>query len=228
MRILLIEDNSDIALGISDYFEQKKHIVDAVGDGVSGLHFAITRDYDVIVLDLALPGIDGLTLCDRLRKQASNWTPVLMLTARDTLDDRLRGFDAGTDDYLIKPFSLRELEMRIQALTRRSQGGTSELLRVADLEMDLANYRVHRAGTSIALTRTEFQILEKLMRNPGRVVRRAQLEEATWGDNPPDGDALRVHIHHLRAAIDRDFTPPLLNTVRGVGYRLGGGDALSP
>ncbi len=229
MQLLFIEDNRDLAIELADYFEAQGDTVDAAADGPTGLQLAIANDYDVIVLDLMLPGMGGLDVCRRLRQEARCWTPLLMLTARDTLEERLSGFEQGADDYLTKPFSLRELNLRLKALLRRRFGSAEqEVLRVAGLELDPTTLEVKREGRSLALTPVEFQILHLLMRASPRVVRRQEIERAIWSDDPPDGEVLRVHIHHLRSAIDKSYPTPLLHTVRGIGYRLVASDALPP
>jgi len=220
MRILIIEDNADIAASIYDYLEDRGHSMDAAPDGVTGLHFAVTNDYDVIILDLGLPGIDGLDVCRRLRKDAHIGTPVLMLTARDTLKNKLEGFDSGADDYLVKPFALEELAARVQVLHDRRHRSPGEALRVADLTLDEATHRVVRCGKAIALNPIAFKILALLMAESDRVVPRTEIEDAVWGDNPPDSDALRTHVSNLRNAVDKPFDKPLLHTIRGVGYRV--------
>jgi DNA-binding response OmpR family regulator len=220
MRILIIEDNADIAASIYDYLEDRGHTMDAAPDGITGLHLAVTNDYDVIILDLGLPGIDGLDVCRRLRKDARVGTPVLMLTARDTLNDKLEGFDSGADDYLVKPFALEELAARVQALHERRGRRTNETLRVADLSLDESQHRVVRSGKAIALNPIGFKILAFLMAESARVVPRREIEEVVWGDNPPDSDALRTHVSNLRNAVDKPFDKPLLHTIRGVGYRV--------
>ena len=197
------------------------HVLDAAADGVTGLHLASSNDYDLLVLDLSLPGLNGLEVCRQLRNVARRSTPVLMLTGRDTLDDKLAGFDSGADDYLVKPFDLLELEARIRALSLRSRlGGDNHLLSVADLTLNLDTLQAARAGTKITLSRVGLKILELLMRDTHRVVKRQELEHLLWGDNPPDSDALRTHLHSLRKAIDKPFPTPLLHTVHGIGYRL--------
>ncbi|MEJ2130808.1 MAG: response regulator transcription factor, partial [Gammaproteobacteria bacterium] len=171
MQVLLIEDNADLSANVWDYFESKGHGMDAAGDGVTGLHLAIVNDYDAIVLDLSLPAMDGLEVCRRLREDAGKSTPVLMLTARDTLQDKLEGFGSGADDYLVKPFALEELEARLRALTRRAKPNhAARTLSIADLTFDLQSLRVRRAGHPITLTPTGLKILEALMRTPERVV----------------------------------------------------------
>jgi len=219
--VLVVEDNADLAANIIDFLESKGHQVDVALDGITGLHLAVTQPHDVIVLDLMLPGIDGLTLCRRLRQDAQSGVPVLMLTARATLDDKIAGFGEGADDYLVKPFELRELELRLAALVRRAKGGDRlNRLQVADLSFDLGTLSVERAGRAISLPVLPLRILERLMKRSPNVVWRREIEQAAWGDSPPDSDALRVHVHTLRAAIDPPGLPPLLHTVRGVGYQL--------
>ena len=226
LHILVIEDNPDLAANVCDFLEAKGHIVDAAGDGITGLHLAVTKNYDAIVLDIILPGMDGLTLCRKFREEAKRTTPVLMLTARDALDDRVAGLECGADDYVLKPFALRELEARLKALVRRSQSGmTSSVLQVGDLTFDPALVQVRRGERTISLPPTPLQLLETLMRAAPRVVKREQLERAVWGDTPPDSDALRSHMHTLRAAVDKPDEPALLHTLRGIGYRIAPPDA---
>jgi len=220
MRILIIEDNADISASIYDYLEGRGHVMDAAPDGVTGLHFAVSNDYDVIILDLGLPGIDGLDVCRRLRKDARIGTPVLMLTARDTLEQKLAGFDSGADDYLVKPFALEELAARVQVLQERRRRNAAETLRVADLTLDENQHRVTRCGKAINLNPIGFKILSYLMAESHRVVPRGEIEQAVWGDDPPDSDALRTHVSNLRNVVDKPFGKPLLHTIRGVGYRL--------
>lgn len=224
MNILVIEDNQDLAANLYDFLEGKGHQVDAAADGVTGLHLAVVNDYDVIVLDLILPGIHGFEVCRKLREEAGKGTPVLMLTARDTLDDKLAGFECGADDYVVKPFSLRELEARLKALARRGHVSPRQVLHVADLTLDPGTLQVQRGGQPIELPPIPLKILELLMRKSPRVVWRREIEQAIWADSPPDSDALRAHMHVLRNAIDKPFPRPLLHTVRSIGYRLSGPD----
>jgi DNA-binding response OmpR family regulator len=189
-------------------------------DGIGGLHLALTEDYDAIILDIMLPRMDGLTLCRKLREAGSKQTPVLMLTARDTLSDKLEGFDAGADDYLVKPFELEELAARIHALVRRSDPLEARILQVADLEVDIGKRQVHRAGRSIELNRACMKILTMLMQASPNVVHRKEIEHALWSDMPPGSDALRTHIYTLRRAIDKSFVNHLIHTIHGVGYKL--------
>ena len=218
MKILLVEDNRDILANLTDYLELKGYTVDCAQDGMTGMHLAATESYDLAVLDVMMPGIDGFTLCQRLR-EARNNLPVIMLTARDTLNDRLQGFSAGADDYLVKPFELSELAARIEAVLRRTHGA-SRLLTVADLIYDLDSLEVKRAGKPIKLNPISLKLLEVLMQRSPSVVRREQLEAAVWGDNCPDSDSLRSHIHQLRQLIDKPFETHLLHTVHGIGFRL--------
>lgn len=220
MRLLVIEDNPDILANLVDYLELKGYAVDCAADGLTGLHLAATQHFDLIVLDIMLPGMDGFSLCERLRQGERKGVPIIMLTARDALDDRLRGFRTGADDYLTKPFALPELAARIEAVLKRSQGGDKRQLAVADLIYDLDTLEVTRAGTPLHPGPIGLKLLAVLMQRSPAVVRREVLEEALWGDAPPDSDSLRSHIHNLRQQIDKSFDAPLLHTVHGIGYRL--------
>ncbi|HMM46732.1 MAG TPA: response regulator transcription factor [Thiobacillaceae bacterium] len=227
LHVLVIEDNPDLAANVCDFLEAKGHAVDVAGDGVTGLHLAVTRDFDAIVLDVVLPGMDGLTVCRKFREEARRTTPVLMLTARDALDDRVAGLECGADDYVLKPFALRELEARLKALVRRASSAvTPAVLRVGELEYDLALLRARRGERIISLPPIPLKLLETLMRAAPRVVRRGELERAVWGDAPPDSDALRSHMHVLRSAVDAAGEPAMVHTLRGIGYRLAAPDAL--
>jgi DNA-binding response OmpR family regulator len=219
--VLLIEDNRDIAESIVDFLEPRGFTVDYAADGITGMHLAVTHSYDVIVLDVMLPGADGLVVCRKLREEARRDTPILMLTARDTLEDKITGLEAGADDYLVKPFEIRELEARMRTLVRRHRGVvTPETYQVADLALDLATQQVTRSGRTLVLTPIGFRLLTVLMRASPRVVSRAELERQVWGEVPPDSDALRSHLYNLRKTIDRPFDRPLLHTVSARGYRL--------
>ncbi|MDO8932988.1 MAG: response regulator transcription factor, partial [Rhodocyclaceae bacterium] len=192
LRILVVEDNPDLAANLVDYLSAHGHLADAAGDGLSGLNLAIRNDYDVVVLDLMLPGLDGLALCRRLRTEAGKLTPILMLTARDTIEDKIAGLEAGADDYVVKPFVLREVAARIKALARRALGASPrQKLQIADLAFDTATFQVVRSGCAIELPPIPLRILESLMRASPRVLSRDELERAVWGDTPPDSDALR-------------------------------------
>lgn len=221
MKILVIEDNQDILENIFEYFELKGHILDAAQDGVTGLHLAISNNYDAIILDIMLPGLSGTEVCERLRTQAQVDIPILMLTAKDSLEDKLKGFSTGADDYLIKPFALTELEARLDAIVRRREGKLiDKTLRIADLEMDPQTLVVRRQNLNIDLNRTTRRILFLLMRESPRIVSRAKIEEEIWGDDVPNNDILRSHIYQLRNAIDRPFKRKLLQTLPKEGYRL--------
>jgi len=218
----VIEDHLDIAENIGDYLAVQGHIVDFAMDGISGMHLALTLDFDVIVLDLMLPGMDGITLCKRFREEADKQTPILMLTARDTLNDKLIGFDSGADDYLVKPFALEELSARITALAKRGLNAQKSTLIVEDLELNLGTMTVTREGKPIELNRACLTILRILMKSYPNMVKRQDLETALWGDMPPGSDSLRSHLYALRTKIDKPFSTPMLQTVHGIGYRLAG------
>ncbi|MBI3901438.1 MAG: response regulator transcription factor [Nitrosomonadales bacterium] len=221
MRILIIEDDTDIAANLYDYFAARGHDVDRARDGVTGLHFAVSHDYDAILLDLALPGMDGFEVCRRLREQARRDTPVLMLTARDTLEDKLSGFEHGADDYLVKPFALREVEARLLALTKRHKGRvTDRVLQVGDLMFDPETLAVTRAGEPIKLPPKCIRLLELMMQRPTHVYSRAELEQAVWGESLETSDTLRSHMHLLRRALAQLDRPDVIETVHGLGYRL--------
>ncbi len=220
MRILIIEDNRDIAANLGDFLSDRGHEVDYAYDGVTGLHLAIVNEFDSIVLDLALPGMDGLEVCRKLREEVRKETPVLMLTARDQLDDKLAGFKSGADDYLVKPFELKEVDARLDVLARRGQRIKPRELKVADLEFNLETLTVRRQGRKIDLNPIGLRLLEKLMTASPAVVTRRDLEHHVWGEELPDSDSLRVHIHTLRTAIDKPFDQPLIQTRHGIGYSL--------
>ncbi len=220
MRLLVVEDNRDILANLADYLALKGYEVDCAQDGLTGLHLAATQHYDLIVLDVMLPGMDGYALCQRLREGERRDTPVIMLTARDALDDRLQGFRIGADDYVTKPFALPELAARIEAVLKRTRAGGRRLLQVADLSYDLDTLEVSRAGQPLKIGPIGLTLLAVLMQKSPAVATREALEAALWGDAPPDSDSLRSHIHTLRQQIDKPFPKPLLHTVHGVGFRL--------
>lgn len=223
--VLLVEDNHDIAEMLCDHLEHEGYEVDYAADGVTGLHLAVTGSFDAIILDLMLPGMDGLDVCRKYRQEAGGDTPILMLTARDTLEDKVAGLDAGADDYLIKPFELPELDARLRALLRRAGGDVAAtVLKVGDLEFDTGTLRARRAGQSITLTPIGMKLLMALMKASPRVLDRRSLEREAWGDIVPDSDALRSHLYNLRKAIDKPFDHPLLQNVTGIGYRLAESD----
>jgi DNA-binding response OmpR family regulator len=227
MRILIIEDNPDIAANLGDYLEDHGHTVDFAGDGVTGLHLAVVNSFDAIVLDLALPGMDGLEVCRKLRAEAGKDTPVLMLTARDRLEDKLAGFDTGADDYLVKPFELQEVEARLKVLASRGRRRSPRELKVGNLVYNLDTLTVKRGDTEIYLNPIGLKLLHCLMEASPNVVSRADLELEVWGEEMPDSDSLRVHIHSLRSAIDKPFGSNMIQTRHGIGYRLVDPDAVS-
>ena len=221
MYALIIEDNPDIVANLFGFLEPQGFTLDVAYSGNAGLELACQSNYDVIVLDLELPGMDGVEVCQRLRKDARKATPVLMLTARDTVKDKLVGFDVGADDYLVKPFSLIELEARLRALVRRARNENVEhILEFGDLQFDLSRCEAKRAGRILSLTPTGYKLLEALMRKAPAILPRETLLREIWGDDPPDSDALRTHIHALRTAMDRPFIKPMLVTLPGNGYKL--------
>lgn len=221
MRILIIEDDATIAANLYDYFEAHGHSIDAAGDGVTGLHLAVSQTFDVIVLDLGLPGMDGLSLARKLREEAHLETPILMLTARDTLDDKLEGFSRGADDYLVKPFSLKEVEARLTAMHRRSSGRvTPRLLECGQLTLDPKTMAVTFAGNEVKLPPKCLRILELLMREPGRVISRDEIERLVWGETQETSDTLRSHLHTLRRALTAAGGHDPVETLHGIGYRL--------
>jgi DNA-binding response OmpR family regulator len=218
MRVLLVEDQQDIAANIWDFLERRGYVVDHCADGASGLARAMGGGFDAIVLDLGLPRLDGLDLCRALR-QAGHGVPVLMLTARDTLDDKVRGFAEGADDYMVKPFALRELEARLRAL-QRNRRMHPERLTFGDLAYEPQALAATRAGQRILLTRMQGALLEALMADAPNVCRHARLLQCLWPEGEGDSAALHTLVYELRALVDRPFATPLIGSVRGVGYRL--------
>lgn len=220
MRILLVEDELSIAQFICQGLSEAGYAIDVVGDGNRGLEYALAAEYDVILLDILLPGRDGLAVLKQLRAHGRK-TPVLLLTARDAIDDRVKGLDLGADDYLTKPFAFPELLARLRALLRRPPLQTDTVLRVGDLELDIARREVRRAGRLIELSPREFMLLHYLMRHPQQVLTRTQIGEHIWNfDFISESNVVDVYIGYLRRKIDRGFAQPLLHTIRGVGYRL--------
>ncbi len=221
MRILIVEDDKSIATNLYDFLETRGHTVDAAADGVTGLHLAVTQDFDAILLDLSLPGMDGVTLCRKLREEAGKDTPILMLTARDTLEDKLQGFQHGADDYLVKPFSLREVEARLTALYRRLSGRVVRReLKVGELSFDPRSLSIRYCGKPVKLPPKAIRLLEVLMSQPERVFSRAELETAVWGEPQESSDTLRSQMHVLRRALAAAGGHDPIETVHGIGYRL--------
>ena len=228
-RLLIVEDNPELVANLYGFFEPLGYVLDTARDGATGLLMATQNDYDAILLDLMLPRLDGMTLCRKLREEYQNPVPVLMLTAREPVDDRVQGFALGADDYLVKPFSLRELDARIQALVRRAQGRQVQgRLAWADLQVDTRAPQAWRRGQTINLTPTMHKLLLCLMRAAPAVVRKQEMEYLLWRDQPPESGALRMHIHDLRQQIDKNFTFALIETVHGTGWRLHEPDATAP
>jgi two-component system OmpR family response regulator len=221
MRVLVVEDDPTIASFVAKGLQEAGYAVDLAADGDRGLHLALHEPYDAAVLDVMLPGRDGLSVIEELRRRRLN-VPVLILSARHSVDDRVKGLQSGGDDYLTKPFAFSELLARLQALIRRSKGSPEPTrLTVGDLSLDLASRRVERAGRSIDLRPREFALLEYLMRNPGRVVSKTMIMEHVWNYSfDPRTNVVDVLVFRLRERIDKDFEPKLLHTVRGVGYVL--------
>jgi len=228
MRLLLIEDDRKAARLLAKGLQEEGFVVDVAPTGEDGEEKAAVNEYDLIVLDWLLPGKDGLAVCRALRAGATS-TPILMLTARDSVADRVSGLSTGADDYLTKPFAFAELLARIRALLRRSRVAQPAVLRVADLTLDPATRRVTRGDGPVMLTPREYEILEALMRNAGEVVSRTRLTERVWDDASEVLDnLLDVHVSHLRNKIDHGASVPLIHTIRGVGYRLGPPDSAEP
>ena len=228
MRLLLIEDDRKAARLLAKGLQEEGFVVDVTPTGEDGEEKAAVNEYDLIVLDWLLPGKDGLAVCRALRAGATS-TPILMLTARDSVADRVSGLSTGADDYLTKPFAFAELLARIRALLRRSRVAQPAVLRVADLTLDPATRRVTRGDGPVMLTPREYAILEALMRNAGEVVSRTRLTERVWDDASEVLDnLLDVHVSHLRNKIDHGASVPLIHTIRGVGYRLGQPDSAEP
>jgi len=221
MRILVVEDESAIAAFVRQGLTEAGYAVDMAGDGAEALEWAAIAPYDVIVLDVMLPGIDGLAVCAELRRRGLP-TPILMLTARDAIEDRVAGLDCGADDYLVKPFAFAELLARIRALLRREPALKGAVLQVVDLTLDTISHEVRRGGRPIALTSKEYSLLEFLMRHPNQTLTRTTIAEHVWDyDFDNMTNIIDVHIFTLRRKIDDPSDIKLIHTVRGVGYRLG-------
>ena len=220
MRVLIVEDETKMAALLQRGLREDGVAADIAAAGEDAVWMAGATDYDAIVLDVMLPGIDGFDVCRRLRADGIR-SPVLMLTARDAVDDRVRGLDTGADDYLVKPFSFAELSARLRALTRRGPVDRAPVLAVGDLSLDPATRQVRRGGTEIGLSAREFALLETLMRHPGQVLDRLQLLDHVWdGDYENRSNVIDVYIRYLREKVDRPFGVASIETVRGAGYRL--------
>ena len=219
--VLIVEDHQDLAANLGDFLEAGGFTVDFASDGISAVHLAIENIYDAIVLDIMLPGINGYEVCKKLREEAGLDIPIIMLTARDTLEDKLEGFDQGADDYLVKPFEMKELEARITALIRRQRKELNTgIQQIADLLFDPKTMHVYRDEQQLKLSPICIHILKILMRESPNLVSREKLEAEIWGDDLPDSDALRSHLYNLRKTVDKPFKEQLLHTVPGLGYKL--------
>ncbi|WP_420548775.1 response regulator transcription factor [Curvivirga sp.] len=219
MQVLLVEDNMDLAESINDYLTLKGCTCDCAFNGKAGLEFATNSEYDICIFDVSMPMMDGLELCHHLREKCAKQTPVLFLTARDTVDDKMAGFAVGADDYMVKPFELRELYARIEAIHKRAIC-TSRLLQIKDLTVNTQTGEVHRQNNEIILSSNMYQLLIALMQRSPKLVSRQKLEYLVWGDDLPDSDSLRTHIYKLRQLIDKPYQEPLIQTIKGRGYRM--------
>ncbi len=218
MRILIVEDDADLRELLQRRLGKEQYNVDAAGDGETALLYLDSGEYDCVVLDIMLPERDGLSVLKSMRSR-NIATPVLLLTAKDTVEDRIKGLDSGADDYLTKPFAHGELSARLRALLRRREGGGSDIISFENLRMDTASRKVHRDGKPIELAAKEYTMLEYFMRNPGRVLTRNQIIEYVWGyDFDNDSNVVDVYIRYLRRKVDEGFEPRLIQTLRGVGY----------
>ncbi|PKH87518.1 response regulator transcription factor [Colwellia sp. Bg11-28] len=220
LYILVVEDQQSIAQNIANYMEDKGHVLDFATQGDQGLELALTNHYDLVILDLNLPVMDGLEVCKQLRKQARHHVPIIMLTARDSIEDKISGFTLGADDYLTKPFSLEELEVRCFALSRRHLLQTNDTLIFDQLCIDRKRQRVTRSGQNLELHTMGYRILTILAEAYPQVVSRSKLSQKLWGDEPTESDALRSHIYQLRNMLDKPFDYPMIKTMHGIGFLL--------
>ncbi len=225
MKVLVVEDQKKVAGFLKKGLQEEGWDVSVAFSGEQALRFLNNASFDVITLDILLPGIDGLEVLRIMRGEGSD-TPVLLLTARDTVPDRVKGLKSGADDYLIKPFAFEELLARLQALVRRKNGYRSEILKAVDLVLNTRNHTVQRGGKDVILSPIEFRLLEYFLQNPNHVLSRLTIEEAVWdNEDGQDSNVVDVYVNHLRNKIDRPFDRPLIKTVRGFGYKLDSGDA---
>lgn len=218
LSVLLVEDDMDLAASLIDYLELEAIECDHAFNGNHGVELATSNSYDVILLDIMVPGLDGLGVCEKLRREGLT-TSILMLTARDTLDDKVAGFSVGTDDYLVKPFAMKELLIRIRALAKRRSRLVKRFV-VADLEIDLDSYVIRRGKDLLHLTPTEWKLIKKLAANSPATVPRSELERALWGSDVPESNSLQVHLHKLRQKVDGPYETSLLHTYPGLGIAL--------
>jgi len=219
--VLMVEDHYELASTLCEFLEEHDFVVDHARNLDAARHLLKQRPYHVLLLDINLPDGSGYELCEWLRNQQGMDIPVLMLTARDTLDDKLKGFKSGTDDYLVKPFDFNELVMRVQALIKRSLGEVSNSqIKIHDLVLDPARQHLSRSGQTIELPPIQFKLLKLLMRNSPKVMTKQEIMMELWGDEEPESDALRSHIYNLRKTVDKPFEQKLIHTVSGVGLKV--------
>ena len=218
--VLLVEDDRDLALSVAEYLSYEGIHCDHAYNGETGFNLANAKHYDVMLLDINLPRLSGLSVCEKLRRAGSD-IPILMLTAKDTLDDKEAGFIAGTDDYLVKPFAMRELAFRIKALAKRKSNQAKRLF-ADDLTLDIETGQVMRSGNEVKLTRTNLKLLELLLRKRPEVISRHEIEQTLWPHEPPESNNLKVQLYQLRQKIDKDYTVKLIETVTGHGFRIKG------
>jgi DNA-binding response OmpR family regulator len=221
INVLIVEDHQALAQTIADHLEMAGITVDFAADGITGLHLAVSNSYDAVILDVMLPGINGFEICEKIRKEAKSDVPIIMLTARDQIADKLQGFNNGADDYLAKPFNPDELIARLQSMVRRHRGEfDSKALKVGDLVFDLGTMEVTRGNQKLKVSPTGLQILKVLMKKSPEIVTKDQLAKQLWGDLIPDSDVLRSHLYILRKTIDKPFSKQLLHTLPGVGLKI--------
>lgn len=220
LRILIVEDSHALRLSMASLLESHGHQADFAAEGIAGLELALNCPPDVLVLDLGLPGMDGLRVCREVRLRSDRHIPILMLTARDSLDDKIKGFEVGADDYLVKPFAGEELLMRCLALAKRNRIGESHMIEIGSLSINRKTREVHRNGIALEFPFTAFRILLLLAESWPRTVTRSEIIQRLWGDEPPQSDPLRSHLYTLRQNLDRPFSRPMLKTIHDVGFKL--------
>ncbi len=220
MRVLIVEDEPKMLGFLKQGLEEQRYVVDSALNGDDGLHWALNFPYDLIILDVMLPGLDGLEVCQQIRNRRI-LTPILMLTARDTIDDRVTGLDRGADDYLVKPFAFRELLARMRALLRRDTQHGSSVLQIGDLTLDTVSHSARRGEKQIELTTKEYELLEFLMMHPNQVLSRTVIAEHLWNyDFSPESNVVDVYIRYLRRKLDDGYEEKVIRTIRGTGYQL--------
>ncbi|ABD81706.1 response regulator transcription factor [Saccharophagus degradans] len=220
MRILILEDNRDIAESVGEFFELNGHHIDYAMDGLTAMHLAVTNEYDIYLFDIGVPGTDGISLTKRLRIDGNDQTPIIFLTARETLEDKIKGFESGCDDYVVKPFQLKELLVRVNAIYKRSQPQISNVIDIAGLRIDKNKHEVTRDNVNITITPVCYKILLTLAESSPNVVSREKIESIIWKDIAPSSDSLKSHLYSLRQKVDKPFDFPLIHTVSKQGFRL--------